>query len=80
MHIFQILGEGTSLEKAASADDVDFFMDGFDEGNDNLDGGAGDDFLNGRDGVVGNDALDGGDGDTDSCISDPDLETNCELD
>jgi subtilase family serine protease len=37
----------TSLEKAASEDDVDFFMDGFDDGNDIIFGGAGNDEMDG---------------------------------
>jgi len=47
-------------------------------GNDLMDGDAGDDTLDSRDGVVNNDSLDGSDG-TDTCISDPDPEVNCEV-
>jgi len=43
-----------------------------------MDGDAGDDTLDSRDGVVNNDSLDGSDG-TDTCISDPDPEVNCEV-
>jgi hypothetical protein len=51
-----------------------------DGASDSLFGENGDDNLDSTDGVVNNDNLDGGDqinGDT--CNSDPDIETNCEL-
>jgi hypothetical protein len=45
---------------------------------DSMFGGSGDDFLVGFDGVVNNDLLDGHDGTLDTCVSDPDPESNCE--
>jgi hypothetical protein len=42
-----------------------------------MSGDVGDDVLDGFDGVVNNDSLNGSSG-TDTCLSDPDLEVNCE--
>ena len=41
-------------------------------------GSVGNDFLDSRDDVENNDSLDGGDG-NDTCESDPDPETSCEV-
>jgi hypothetical protein len=52
------------------------------DGDNHLLGGAGDDELESRDGVVDNDSLDGGSGSEtngDTCNSDPDPEVNCEI-
>jgi Ca2+-binding RTX toxin-like protein len=46
-------------------------------GDDDMSGGAGDDNLNSVDGVMNNDSLNGDTG-TDTCISDPDPQINCE--
>jgi Ca2+-binding RTX toxin-like protein len=48
-------------------------------GNDIVCGGAGNDELESVDGVANNDNL-GGFLDTDTCLSDPDPEENCEMD
>jgi hypothetical protein len=53
------------------------FMDGI-FGDDDMNGSDGNDNLDSRDGVVDNDSLDGFRG-TDTCLSDPDPEVNCEL-
>jgi Ca2+-binding RTX toxin-like protein len=48
-------------------------------GDDGMWGDAGDDNLNSVDNVLNNDQLDGGAGTADTCTSDPDPESNCEL-
>ncbi|HEY1249406.1 MAG TPA: hypothetical protein VGE97_10495 [Nitrososphaera sp.] len=48
-------------------------------GSDTIAGGAGNDNLGGREGIVNNDRLDGGSGSRDLCDSDPDPEANCEI-
>jgi Ca2+-binding RTX toxin-like protein len=52
-------------------------MMGFD-GRDTMEGGNGDDLLNGRDGTQFNDRLDGEAG-TNRCVTDPDFAVNCEV-
>jgi Ca2+-binding RTX toxin-like protein len=52
-------------------------------GNDHMNGDhsrieGGNDFLDGVDGVVNNDTVDGAAG-IDTCLSDPDLERDCEI-
>jgi hypothetical protein len=48
------------------------------DGIDGMNGNLGNDNLDSRDGVVDNDILGGG-ADTDTCLSDPDPEFECEL-
>lgn len=48
-------------------------------GNDTMGGGAGNDVIDGIDGVVNNDSIDGGAGTADFCVSDPDPVVNWEV-
>jgi Ca2+-binding RTX toxin-like protein len=68
---------GGSGDDGMLGGDVNDVMNGG-AGDDDMFGEAGDDNLNSVDLVVDNDSLDGRAG-TDTCLSDPDTEINCEL-